>query len=497
MLVSLRRVARDERGQAMMMVVILTTALTLLGTMLVQAVQTDQSQAADSTVRQKVFQAAEAGLDDYIAKLLDDNQYYLHYLAPGESTRQSATSGGPIASVMPPASPTVWPTAGGTSWNYPNGKDAWYDLGNGYSYNIEVVAPQTGGNNTNFLEIISTGKMNATTNSGSNVRERVLEELLRPASVADFQMLADANISYGSVATTYGKIYAGVNPNNPAIKYSVNHDGNAYADIYAEGSVTGSVTMHNGAQKYDSTNIRTVIKQPIQFSGFLGSFSDIQRAAQNAGGIYLNNSNYAAWWLTFNSDGTVSISGCTATQAIQDVQPTNCTALAGSPFNVPQNGSIYAQQSVIVAGGNSVCGGPPVTTQITGSCVKGRVTVASNNDIVIGGNIDYVTSGTDTLGLMAKGYMYVAQWAPQSLNWRAATLAQTGQWESAPNAPIGSHNGTMTFTGSTAAINGGQMSMFDFRVYQYDPTLAYLQPPWFPTITQAYTVELFRELPPS
>jgi len=55
----------------------------------------------------------------------------------------------------------------------------------------------------------------------------------------------------------------------------------------------------------------------------------------------------------------------------------------------------------------------------------------------------------------------------------------------------------MTFTGSTAAINGGQMSMFDFRVYQYDPTLAYLQPPWFPTITQSYTVQLFRELPPS
>lgn len=493
---TLRHRARDERGQAMMMVVILTTALSLLGTMLVQAVQTDQSQASDATVRQKVFQAAEAGLNDYVAKLLDDNQYYLHYVAPGESTRQSATSGGPVASVLPPASPTPWPSAGGTSWNYPNGKDAWYDLGNGYSYNIEIISPQTGGNNTNYLEILATGKKNVATNGGSNVQERVLEELLRPATVADFQMLADANISYGSAATTYGKIYAGIDPNTGA-KYSVNHDGNAYADIYAEGSVTGGVTMHNGAQKYDSTNIRTVIKQPIQFSGFLGSFSDIQRAAQNAGGIYLNNSGYAAWWLTFNSNGTVSISGCTATQAIEDVQPTSCTTLAGSPFNVPQNGAIYAQQSVIVAGGSSVCGGPPVTTSITGSCVKGRVTVASNNDIVIGGNIDYVTSGTDTLGLMAKSDVLVAQWAPATLNWRAASLAQTGKWQSAPNAPVGSHNGTMTYTGSTAAINGGQMSMFTARVYQYDPTLAYLQPPWFPTITQAYTVELFRELPPS
>ena len=96
---------------------------------------------------------------------------------------------------------------------------------------------------------------------------------------------------------------------------------------------------------------------------------------------------------------------------------------------------------------------------------------------------------------MASNNMFVTQWAPANLNWRAATLAQAGQWESAPNAPSGSHNGTMTFTGSTAALNGGQMSMFDYRVYQYDPTLAYLQPPWFPTLTNNYTVELFRELP--
>ncbi|HEY0417260.1 MAG TPA: pilus assembly PilX N-terminal domain-containing protein [Gaiellaceae bacterium] len=495
---------RNEAGQAMMMVVILVTALGVLSTGLVQAVMADQSQANDAQIRQKVLQAAQAGIDDYTAKLLDDNQYFLHYLAPGESTRFSATSGGNIASVLAPASPTPWPSAGGTAWSYPSGKNAWVDLGNGYSYNLEIMAPQSGNanplypNTTNYLEIVSTGKQNGTNLSATNNKVRVLQEFLSPASVADFQMLADASISYGSAATTYGKIYAGVDPNNPNNKYNVNHDGVAYGNIYAEGNVTGGVTMMNGAQKYNSTNIRTVIKNPIQFSGFLGSFSDISRAAQNAGGIYLNNSAYAAWWLTFNSNGTVDIKGCTATQPIEDVQPTSCTTLAGSPKTLPQNGAIYAEQSVIVAGGSSVCGGSGVTTQqITGSCVKGRVTVASNNDVVIGGNIDYVTDGTDTLGLMAKGDMLVAQWSPATVSWRAAALAQTGKWQSAPNAPNGSHNGTMTFTGSTAAINGGQMSMFDFRVYQYDSTLAYLQPPWFPTVSQSYTVQLFRELPPS
>jgi hypothetical protein len=39
------------------------------------------------------------------------------------------------------------------------------------------------------------------------------------------------------------------------------------------------------------------------------------------------------------------------------------------------------------------------------------------------------------------------------------------------------------------------MTMFQTRVYQYDDSLAYLQPPWFPTLDDAFTVVLLRELP--
>jgi hypothetical protein len=68
----------------------------------------------------------------------------------------------------------------------------------------------------------------------------------------------------------------------------------------------------------------------------------------------------------------------------------------------------------------------------------------------------------------------------------------------------------MTFTGSTAtyggtycpssggacSTSGGFMSMFaTARVYQYDETLLYLQPPWFPTLGDSLTTLLFRELP--
>jgi hypothetical protein len=54
----------------------------------------------------------------------------------------------------------------------------------------------------------------------------------------------------------------------------------------------------------------------------------------------------------------------------------------------------------------------------------------------------------------------------------------------------------MDFTGSTATKNGGSMAMFDYRNYNYDQSLLYLQPPWFPTVEDAYTVILSRELTP-
>jgi hypothetical protein len=53
----------------------------------------------------------------------------------------------------------------------------------------------------------------------------------------------------------------------------------------------------------------------------------------------------------------------------------------------------------------------------------------------------------------------------------------------------------MYFRGSSATNLGGSMTMFQTRDYGYLQELQYLPPPWFPTIEEAYTVVLFRELP--
>ncbi len=154
------------------------------------------------------------------------------------------------------------------------------------------------------------------------------------------------------------------------------------------------------------------------------------------------------------------------------------TPVCGSAvtYNVPSNGAIYSEKTVIVSG-----------------TVKGRVTVASYDNIVIANNISYVTLGQDVLGLVAKNDVIIAQYTPNTMSWMASVLAQSGTWKTW--SQDGSHN-TMTFTGSSATNLGGSLTMFQTRIYGYAPELQYLSPPWFPNIGDAYTVTLFREVKP-
>jgi type II secretory pathway pseudopilin PulG len=497
----LRRILVQEDGLALEFVVLLLVVLAMLSVLLTTVVLSSQQTSANSASQADARAAAEAGIDNYISTLLLDNQYYLQYLAPGEATRQSTATGDQLASVQPPSSPTAWASSEGTQWSYPNGKDAWVDLGNGYSYDLEVTPPQTGSNGTNYLQIVSTGAKNG---SSASTDKQAIQVLVRPASVADFQMLSAATVSYGTNAVTQGKIYSSQN---------VDFCGNAYADIYAEGEVYtsasqagcgGNGVVHSPAGTYDSDSnpgIRTKISTPVNFASFQVSLDDISRAAANAGGISLANvTGKVAWEITFDSSGNVLYRSCTGSQPIETTQPTCSGSWTTKP--IPTNGAIYSALPVLIAGGTSTCTDPQVGTLTNATCVGGRVTVASAGNIVIGDDIGYVASGTDVLGLMAQNNVLVASWVGNSLTWRAAALAENGCWsepqpgcdgQSTPSD--GSHSGTMTFTGASATYSGGAMSMFANRSYNYDTTLAYLQPPWFPTLPQAYTILLYRNLP--
>jgi Tfp pilus assembly protein PilX len=478
---------RREDGVTMVLMVMIVALIGVLSLAMLESIQGESRRSNTAVKRDAAFAAAEAGINSYRSKLVDDTAFHSHYLAKGESTR--GTSGGTVVAGSGETN-VAW--THGTSWTYPNGFDTWYPLGNGFEYSLQVTPPSAGSSAT---KIVAVGRP-----TGSATDMRKLETLVRPAGVTDFQMLANWDITYGSAATTKGKIYAGKDANG--IKHNVTHNGVAHADIYAEGDVTGTVSLQSGAKRYDKdTNptIRTVIANPINFASFMSSLVDIQAASQSAG-VYLNNTSVSAWWLKFSNDGTFTAQGCapgppwwnssTNSWVASTIEGKNAPVCSGpvTTYPVPANGAIFVAQTAIVSNAPSAGG------------VKGRVTVASNNDIVIGGDVNPVTSGTDVLGLVAANEMIVAYWVPYNLTWTAATMSQAGEWKSFNNEcqgvpPASCAHGTMTFTGSTATYGGGSMSMFSSRLYQYDPTLLYLQPPWFPTLGDSLTTLLFRELP--
>ncbi len=481
-MISLRRSLRDESGQTMVLVVF---AIALLATIAVSLtdVVTDEAQSSGHAVSSdSAYQAAEAGIDTYASYLLDDQLYFLHYVAEGESTRVSGAVTGALARA--PADATAW--TGGVTWTYPYGQDNWRVLGNGYAYNLEITGPSGSATpQQQAIQIVSTGcRWDATQNAcgaAANNAERTIQTLLVPSSAANFQMIANASITYGPTATTNGKIYS-----TGTVTYDPGST--ATANIYSEVNVIGNPS--GGATEYSPTttpNIRSVLPNPINFSSFLTSISDIQRASQS-GGVFLNQATPpAAWEVIFQGNGTFTAAPCSqvGTSDVAEIAP---TCGAATTYNVPSNGAIYSNETVIIGG-----------TGANSSTVNGRVTVTSNNNIVIGNNISYQPGTNSVLGLVALNNMIVAYWAPNNLSWNAATIATTGQWTDTCGAfssyGCGTH-GTMTFTGSTATNDGGSMSMFGTRVYNYDPNLLWLLPPWFPTVGKPYNVLLQRELPP-
>jgi len=132
------RSACREDGFAMVMVLGMIVLLSVLAIALINVMQGEASRSRTEIKHDTAFHAAEAGVDDYISKLIDDRLYLSHFVHPAESTRFSPASGRLVSASQP------WQQSDGSTWTYPNGKNAWYgsaQLGNGYEYNLEVFPP--------------------------------------------------------------------------------------------------------------------------------------------------------------------------------------------------------------------------------------------------------------------------------------------------------------------------------------------------------------------
>ena len=464
---NLRALVAREDGIAMVLVVMISAFMTLLSVSLIDFVGSESTRGAHANWSNAAFQAAEAGVDDYTAKLVDDHGFYLHYVAPAESTRSPSagvnaahSADCTAASSYRPKTTTGVAWAYGTTWTYPSGKDNWCKLPNGYYYNLEVSPPGSTDNPTTSVRVVATGRRSMS----STEDMRAIETYVRPSNLTDFYRFSNGAVSID--AETYGKIYS---------NSSVTHTGTAHADIFAEGPINGSPTMVDGAQKYPNGVFPTskIKNHPIDFSKFLVSLVDIKRAAE-VGGVYLNVVGKTGWRIIFSSAGTFTAAPCSGSNLQNSPVPT-CTP--ATTYTVPSNGAIYTDVDAIVSGS-----------------VNGRVTVGSGQNVVVAANIAPTTPGDDVIGLVAYSDLWVAGYAPNLLTWNASVLVQTNTWHSAG----GSHGAgsLMTFSGSSATALGGSFGAYASRIYSYDANLQFLPPPWFPAIDDTYVTTFFREVAP-
>ena len=325
---------------------------------------------------------------------------------------------------------------------------------------------------------------------------RSVQSQIHPTSIADFQMISNATIKYGSAATTTGKLYSA---------RDINHQGVAKAPAYAQHWVCSSnafdcpsssaPTAIYQAGAYDSVttpSFQDKFPTPIDFAHFTQSRLDIKDAAE-AGGTAWNDPSASGWLVQFLASGQARVHKITGS-----ADPGFALNTIGCPqtVNVPANGAMYFEQSVIVSDGSNKVDSCSATAGPRASVVNGRVTIATKANVYIGGNITYASSGDDVLGLIAANEVIITKYTPSNLTWRAASLAQSGQWRTYQGAPDGLH-ASMTYIGSQTTSNGGYASMFNTRTYQYDETLQRLRPPFYPILEGSWETFYWREvLPP-
>lgn len=484
-----RRRDDDRRGRRRGSSLITTIALTGILALLVMASLSFARSGTQQTARQGradiAIQVADAGVNRYISRLVEDPRYYERWIDLAEDPRID-----PTGVVHAPGTP--WTP--GVSWTYAGPPQTWVELQEARfgeaAYSLRVTPPPPG---SDLVTVLSTGQSDRTS---PRPVTRTIQSQIRPTSIADFQMISNATVKYGSTATTTGKLYSAVD---------INHQGIARAPAYAQNWTCSSNSFtcpspstpagvfQAGAYNASTTpSFRDKFPTPIDFNHFTQSRLDIKDAAQ-AGGSAWNDPSANAWMVQFLSDGRARVWKITATSDIgRQIGAYGCPTTVA----VPANGAMYFEQSVIVSDGSTRADSCNQTAGPRPSTVNGRVTIATKGNVYIGGNIAYQSSGDDVLGLIAGGEVIIAKYTPRDLTWRAASLAQSGQWRTYQGANDGLHD-SMLYIGSQTTSDGGYASMFLQREYQYDETLQRLRPPFYPILEGSWETYYWREvLPP-
>ena len=473
-----------QAGSSLIATIALTGVLALMVVASLSYARSTTAQTAREGRSDIALEAADAGVNQYISRLVEDAYYYNHWVDLAEDPR--IDSHGLVHAPGTPWTP-------GEPWTYAAGPpQTWTPLQESRfgqsAYSLRITPPPS---DSDLVTVQSTALSGR---DKPNPVTRSIQSQIHPTSIADFQMISNATIKYGSTATTTGKLYSAED---------INHQGIAKAPAYAAhwvcssnafdcpSSNSSSAIFQAGA--YDSTttpSFRDKFASPIDFSQFTRARLDIKDAA-TSGATAFNDPAVSAWMVQFLADGRARIWKVANTSDVgYSVDALNCY----QTINVPANGAMYFEQSVIISDGGNRQDSCRATNGPRPSVVNGRVTIATKANVYIGGNISYAAPGDDVLGLIAGNELIIAKYTPTNLSWRAASLAQAEQWRTY-EANADGHQ-SMVYIGSQTTAKGGYASMFASREYQYDETLKYLRPPFYPVLESSWDTFYWRQVKP-
>ena len=254
------RIRAEESGIALILALFLMTLMVAIAVSLPAITSSAQTRSAAAVQTNNALQAAEAGLNVYVADLTEDTGFYLDYIAAGEARRTSGGSQYPTtAGANSNANVSLNPSwSRSATWTYPSDittDPAWRTVGtSSYQYLLEIFPDSTHPNN---IRIIAFGRPvpSAAYPASAKQNYRAVEAYLTSLSISDFQMLSASSISYGSTATTTGWVYATVDDSGN--EATINHAGTATADLFTENtlsSYSGSTNLVSPARKYASNS---------------------------------------------------------------------------------------------------------------------------------------------------------------------------------------------------------------------------------------------------
>lgn len=227
--------------------------------------------------------------------------------------------------------------------------------------------------------------------------------------------------------------------------------------------------------------------------------------------------------IELNPNNTYNLYSVNNVKDAKIVGYTNALTMQSVATNIaiPSSGVIFAEDNVWVRSN------PTFHGRVT--IANGRLGTNYTTDLTVADNLQYSTkNGTDAIGLVAEGNVYIGSFAPPAtssftLEVDAAVLAETGSVEYPSNYTFSntdctrgwvSNNQTLNFYGSVAtrqtwtwswqlntncgdsvydASSGNYISGFKYNTTHYDYNLLYNPPPSFP-LTGGYNILSWREV---